>query len=185
VDRRAVRSNFSRVPQSSCQHLGKRPVEKPFITIALLGSVVAVAIAGCGGGSDSSTTTTAGASGATGTPLSSDEFVKQGNAICAAGNKATNQAANSIFSGEKPTDAQLQQFADILVTSVQGQIDAIRALPAPTDEADQVTTFLDDAQSAVDEVKADPTLLAASNSNGPFADVSKEANALGLTECAN
>jgi hypothetical protein len=157
------------------------------IPVALIAALGALAVAGCGGDDEtSSTTSTApGASGVSGAALSEDEFAKQGNAICAAGNKAMNQAAEGIFTQQKPTDAQLQQFADIAVPSIQGQIDAIRALPAPESIADQVGTFLDDAQSALDEVEADPSLLAASDSDDPFADVNQEADDLGLNECGS
>ncbi len=158
------------------------------IPFALLAALGVLAIAGCGGGDDSSTSTTgaSGATGVAGAPLSEDEFLKQGNAICAAGNKEIDQAAQDAFTGQQPTDAQLQQFADIAVPSIQGQIDAIRALPAPEAIADQVTTFLDDAQSALDDVKADPSLFAAGDgANDPFADVNQQAKALGLDECGS
>lgn len=114
-------------------------------SLALPATVAAFAIAGCGGGDDSSTTTAS--TGASAAPLSSAEFVKQGNAICAAGNKTLDAAAQKIFTSQNPSDAQLQQFADAAVPSIQGQIDAIRALPAPSADADAVTTFLDTAQS--------------------------------------
>jgi len=153
------------------------------IPFALLVALGAIFVAGCGGDDDTSTTTgTSGASGASGTALTQEEFVSQGNAICAAGNKELDQAGNDIFSqGQKPTDAQLQQFADVAVPSIQGQIDAIRALTPPADIADDVTTFLDDAESALDQVKADPTLF----EQEPFADVNKQATAIGLDECAS
>jgi hypothetical protein len=153
---------------------------------ALIAIVGAFAVAGCGGDDSTSSTTSTGASGAsgvTGAALSEDEFLKQGNEICAAGNNELDAAANDVFSDQKPTDAQLQQFADIAVPSIQGQIDAIRALSAPAEIADDVSTFLDNAQSALDEVEADPSLFATSD-EGPFADVNQEAKAIGLDECA-
>ncbi|MDX6581971.1 MAG: hypothetical protein QOI10_1155 [Solirubrobacterales bacterium] len=156
----------------------------PFAILAALG---AIAVTGCGGGGDSSSTTsgTSGATGASGTALTADEFAKQGNAICAAGNKELDQAANDTFTGGKPTDAQLQQYVtDTFVPSVQGQIDAVGALVPPADIADQVDTFLSDAQDALDQVENDPSLVAGSSSNGPFADVNKEAVAVGLDQCA-
>lgn len=127
-----------------------------------------------------SSTTTA-STGASAAPLSSAEFVKQGNAICAAGNKTLDAAAQGIFTSQNPSDAQLQQFADAAVPSIQGQIDAIRALPAPSADADAVTTFLDTAQSVLDDVKSDPNLF---GSGDPFKEVNAQANDLGLTECA-
>jgi hypothetical protein len=155
----------------------------PFALFAALG---ALAVAGCGGGDDTSSTTgTSGASGVTGTALTETEFVSQANAICKAGDKDVNAAAQDTFGGQQPTDAQVEQFAtETLVPSIQGQIDGIRALVPPEDIADDVTTFLDDAEAALGQIQDDPSLLQASNNEGPFADVNKQADALGLTSCA-
>ena len=156
----------------------------PFAILAALG---AIAVAGCGGDDETTESTTAvsGTSGVVGAALTEDEFVSQANAICKAGDKEVNQAGNELFGGQQPTEAQIEQFAkDILVPSVQGQIDAIRALAPPEDIAGDVTTFLDDAEAALGEIAADPSLLQASDNEGPFADVNEQADALGLTECA-
>jgi hypothetical protein len=152
---------------------------------ALAIAVLAFAAAGCG---DDETTTDSGASGATGAsgpPLSQEEFVSEGNAICKAGNKEIEQAASETFSGQ-PTPAQVEQFAtDAAIPSIQGQIDAIRALQPPEDVAGDVETFLNDAQDALDQVQDDPQLLAAEGNADPFADVGDEADAIGLDECAS
>jgi hypothetical protein len=50
--------------------------------------------------------------------------------------------------------------------------------------AADVDAFLSDAQDALDQVEDDPSLLAASDNDGPFAEVNDEATALGLDECA-
>ena len=69
--------------------------------------------------------------------------------------------------------------------SIQGQIDAIRALTPPEDIADDVNTFLDDADAAVAEIEADPSLAAASDNDSPFTEVNRQASELGLTECGD
>jgi hypothetical protein len=148
------------------------------IIAALVCAALALIAAGCGGSDDTSTTSTAAA-------LSEADFLTQGNAICAAGNKEIDQAANDTFTGGKPTAAQIEQFAAVLVPSVQGQVDAIRALTPPADLADQVDTFLSDTEDALAQVKDDPSLLAASDNNGPFAAISDQANQIGLKECGS
>lgn len=56
----------------------------------------------------------------------------------------------------------------------------------PEEGADELETFLDDAQAALDEVEQDPAALTDRNSGeDPFADVETQARELGLTECAN
>lgn len=163
--------------------------QRTLIAGALMVALVAILVAGCGGGDDTtSSTTDAGASGATGsagTELTAEEFLKEGNAICAAGNKEIDSQANQTFSGGQPSQAQIEQFAtDTLIPSIQGQIDDIRALTPPADLADQVDTFLTEAESALGEIENDPSLAAANGNDGPFADVNSQAEQIGLTECA-
>jgi hypothetical protein len=154
--------------------------------LALAIAALSLVAAGCGG--DDTTTVETGVSGATGAsgaPLSTQEFVSQGQDICAAGNKELDQAANQTFSGGKPTQAEIEQYAtETAVPSIQGQIDDIRALQPPESIASDVDAFLNDAQDALDQVEADPQLLAASDKGGPFADVNDEAVAIGLDQCA-
>jgi hypothetical protein len=139
--------------------------------------VAVLAIGGCGGGDDSSTTT-----GASGTALTKEEFLEQGNAICAEGNKPIDAEIASLNTGQPLTDAQIQEFADVLIPSVQGQIDDIRALPPPEGDEDTVGKFLDTAQTELDRVKDDPSVLA-SDSQDPFEETNQLANDYGLTDC--
>jgi hypothetical protein len=145
------------------------------IPLALLAAGGALAVTGCG--DDDETTTSAS--------LTEDEFVSQANEICATGDKEIDAVARETFTGQEPSDAEVEQFAtDVVIPSIQGQIDAIRALTPPEEIAGDVTTFLDDAEAALAEVEDDPLLLQASDNAGPFADVNDQADALGLTECA-
>jgi hypothetical protein len=159
------------------------------VTIAAAG---ALALAGCGDGDDSSSTTTesstpVGATGAGGgEPLSKDEFLSQANAVCETGTKAIDQAADQVFTGRNPTDAQLQRFADLAVPAVQAQIDGIKALTPPEGDQDEVEAILDAAQKANDEVDANPSLLAAGNEGeDPYAEANERAADYGLTECGS
>lgn len=114
------------------------------------------------------------------------EFLKDGNAACKKGNKEINQAAKQTFTSKKqPSKAQLNKFAEeTLIPSIQGQIDDIRDLGAPSGDEDQVNKILDDAQAALDKGKDDPTLLT-SDKQDPFKQVNKDASAYGLTACGN
>jgi hypothetical protein len=163
------------------------PLKRISTLLALTIAALSLVAGGCGGGDDTTTVETdaAGATGASGAPLSEQEFVSQGNDICAAGNKELDQVANQTFSGGQPTQAQIEQYAtETAVPSIQAQIDDIRALQPPESIASDVDAFLNNAQDALDQVKADPQLLAASDNAGPFADVNDEAVAIGLDECA-
>ena len=61
-------------------------------------------------------------------------------------------------------------------------------LSDPDEGADEWNTFLEDAQSTLDEVEKDPSLVTQQFEGGgedPFADVEKQAQELGLVQCAS
>jgi hypothetical protein len=154
-----------------------------FRLIALIGAVMAFAaiVAGCGS-SSSSTESTAS--------LSKAEFVKQGNAICEAGNKEINAgfeefAKEREFSKTKqPSPAEIEEGAEeIVVPSIRKQIDQIKALGAPEGEEEQVEAFVENAETQLEKGEEDASLLA-DESKHLFASVNEEGKALGLTACA-
>ena len=151
---------------------------RPRFIVALAGLVAALVMAGCGGSSSSSSTTA----------LSKSEFVAQGNEICAKGDKEIQQAGKKVFtSSQPPSQATQEKFVtDTIVPNIQGQIDGIEALPAPSGDEDQVSAITDAAQSALDKVKSDPSLVTdQSNAGDPFAEANKLANSYGLTKCGS
>jgi hypothetical protein len=136
---------------------------------ALLIALVSLFAAGCGGGDDDKA-------------LSKAEYLKQGNAICKKGNDAIDAAGQAL--GESPTKAQITAFAtDTLIPSVSTQIKDLRALDPPEEDADTLTALYDDAEAALEKIKANPETVA--SENDPFADVNKRATAYGLTECGD
>ena len=144
--------------------------------VAAVLAVGAVGFAGCGGSDDTSGDSTTAA-------ISKDDFVTQANQICAEGDKTLQTAGKAAFSGGKPSKSDLQQFAnDTVVPTIQGEIDGIEALGAPEGDEEQVNAITDAAQSAIDEVKADPSVFVAGDQD-VFAEANKLANAYGLTEC--
>jgi hypothetical protein len=115
--------------------------------------------------------------------LTKAEFLKQGNAICAKGNKEIDAAANKTFEkGKEPSKAQITKFAeDTLIPSVEEQINGLRDIDPPSADEDQVNKILDEAESALDQTKDDPSLFAANQD--PFKKANQLANQYGLTEC--
>ncbi len=139
--------------------------------------VVGVVLAGCGDD---------------GQALSQEEFLKQGNAICAAGNERLDAAFTEAFAdlgdGEEPdpeVGGTLEQ--DVVIPEIQGQIDDIRGLEPPKELADDVNELADTTQAAVDQLKqlAEDDPAAAFQSGGDFfAEVGPLADEIGLTECS-
>ena len=133
--------------------------------IALLPLVLAVA-AGCGGDDDDS--------GA----LSKQEYIAQGNQICAEGNAERGQAAESL--GPNPDQAALEAFVrDTFVPSVQGDLDDLRE-GIPEGDEDQVNGILDDAEAVLDDLGQDPSLAV----GNPFVEVNEQFTEYGLSICA-
>ncbi len=91
--------------------------------------------------------------------------------------------------GQEPTAEQMGTLVlEVFVPDVQSQIDDVRALEPPDELADAVETFLDDAEATLDELEQqatdDPSAVF-SEDEDPFAEVNVQANAIGLTECAD
>ncbi len=149
-------------------------MRKALSALALTGASVLL-LAACGSsGSDTTATITKAA------------FLKQGNAICANGNKEIDQASNEIFksvpANQQPSQAQLEEFVNgTIIPSVEGQVAAIDALPVPSGDEAQVQAILDAAQQGIEQGKQDPASL--TGNGDPFAKANKLANEYGLTEC--
>jgi hypothetical protein len=159
------------------------------LALALATGLIA---AGCGDDDDdtaattSSPTTTAaatGATGATGEPLSKDEFITQADAICKAGDKKIDAAAQETFSGGQPSQAEQEQFVtEDVVPNIQEQIDGLRALTPPEGDEEEVSAILDSAQDAIDQTEADPGALT-EGGDDPFSEANQLAEEYGLEVC--
>jgi putative heme degradation protein len=126
--------------------------------------------AGCGGGDDN---------------LTKAEFTNQADAICKKGNQEIDKAAKQVFTSKQaPSKAQFEKLVnDTLIPNTQSQIDQIRDLNPPSADEDQVNALLEEAQSALDEVKQDPTVL--QSNKDPFKKANQLANDYGLKACGN
>lgn len=156
--------------------------------IGLLAGLAAIAalVAGCGSSSSEESSSTESTA-----TISKAEFLKQGNKICAEGNREIEEGFNAFSKEEnlsektRPTNAQLEKAANtVIIPSVRGQIEALRALGKPEGDQGEVDGILANAEAALEEVEAEPTLIAMEGSKEPFATVNKEASAYGLTACA-
>ena len=151
--------------------------------IALLIAAAAVAFVAAGCGSDSSTTDSTAS-------LTKAEFLKRGNAICAAGNKEINAGFEKFFKENEfskknqPTQADFEEGAEeIVIPSVRKQIDELKELEAPEGEEEKFETLFENAEAQLEKGEEDTSLLTDENSD-LFAGVNKEAKALGLGSCA-
>lgn len=152
-------------------------VHAPVVVLA-----VALALAGCGGSSKTSSSTSATVAKPV---LTKAEFLAQGNAICAEGNRklaAAQKTLEQAVGNAAPTRAQISAFVNgVFVPAIQAQIDKLRALGAPAGEKAAVAHALNLAQADIDAVKAKPQTLV---SGHPFANFAHLVHAYGLRSCA-
>ena len=105
--------------------------------------------------------------GDSGPPLTADEFAKQGNAICAKGNKEIEAnfeefaKKHNLSEKSQPTEAELSEFSEeILVPTVRKQLSEIRALGIPSGDEGEVEGILSAVEEALEEAEKNPAILA-------------------------
>jgi len=150
-------------------------------------AVATMAVAGCGGG-DNSTTGASGATGASGgAPLSQQDFVSQGNAIC--------KDANDKIAALKPPTSDLSSVSAFAAQglAIDNEIYArFAALTPPSDLQAKYSAFLSDAKTQIGQIGELKDAADAGDSQ-KVQDISDQisnnsldaqAEELGLTECA-
>ena len=153
--------------------------------MALFAALAALAlIAGCGGGSDSSSSTEAAKSS-----LTKAEFLKQGNAICARGNKEIGEGfeefgkEHHLSKKNQPTQAQLEEAAEeVLIPKIRHELDEIRALGAPSGEEAEVEAVLAAAEKGLAKGEENPGAMI-EEGEGPFEEANELAREYGLVKC--
>lgn len=157
--------------------------ERLTLTLTGLAAVAALALGGCGGGDDTTSTATTGdteTSTASALALTKEQFIAQADAICAAGDKSLNAALQALGNGQ-PSQADLQQFAQVAVPALQEEVDAISALPPPSGDSEQITAMLNAVQNGIDKIKSDPAAIEAD----PLSEASRIAQDYGLQQCGS
>ena len=135
-------------------------------------AVALLALIGCGGDDEGS---------GSGEPLTKAEFLEQGNAVCAEGNEAIDDAAADL--SQNSPQEEIEAFAsETLVPEVQEQIDGLSELSPPEGDEAKVEAIIEAAQEANDQVEEDPSLI--TSSEDPFNEANDLASEYGLEECA-
>jgi hypothetical protein len=158
--------------------VGKRLIGGLVLTSLL---IIGLCLGGCGSSSSSATTPSAAA-------ISKADFVAEGNAICVKGEQAQEAETEAYvhkhnLENKRPTKAEQSEMVNsIFAPNIQSQIDAVKALGAPSGEEQRVASAIEISQQTLDKAKANPSLFF-SNEN-LFAAAGKQLHALGLAACA-
>jgi hypothetical protein len=158
--------------------MGRRIAELSLAGLA----VTAMLAAGCGDDDD-------GDGGSSSQTLSKQEWIRQADQICAKANREREQQSRKFFggapAGQEAPPAQIEKFGEqVVYPSLQKQIDDLKALPPPDQDADQATAIVDAAQQGLDELEQNPEELAKGGASTAFEKTEKLAGDFGLDECA-
>jgi hypothetical protein len=153
-------------------------VSKPFIAVLVTLAAISMIVAGCGGSDD--TTDSSGSTKA--------QFLKQGNAICAEGNKEIEKGFEEFetengLENKQPSKAQLTEAIEtVVLPAVSNQVEGIEGLEPPSGEEAKVEAITDAAAEAVEKGEEDPAALTSEKAD-PFAEANELANEYGLVKC--
>jgi hypothetical protein len=128
--------------------------------------------------------------GDSGPALSADEFAKQGNAICKAGDTKLAEAGKDVMKDANTTPDQLAKFyLEHAVPNARYKLKEIGKLKPPTKDKDKVKKMLAAGEKATDTVedglkKQGASYLSAKGPD-PFKEFDDAARDLKLTDCAS
>jgi hypothetical protein len=147
--------------------------------LALLAGVLATGLitAGCGGDDDDGN---GGSDSAT--ALSKPDYVRQANKICKDADAAlSNELQDRYPNGAPSEQADVEEaVSEVIVPNFEGQLEDLRALPAPKGDEDTVAAIYDELESAIGKAKEDPGSL---TTGDPFLKATGLAHDYGLSEC--
>lgn len=138
------------------------------LILLCIGAAIALVAAGCGGDDE----------------LTKEEFITQADEICTEGEAELTATAEEQFGdlSEPPSQKEQEEFISTTVAdNLQSQLDQIRELEPPGEDADQVNEILDKLQQLIDRSREDPAAVLA----GEETEASQLATDYGLTSCGS
>lgn len=147
---------------------------KLILTVVLLTG--ALLVAGCGGDDDDQ--------GAGSPPLSKEEYIAQGDAICTAGDEELVAEAEERFGSaeEAPPRAEQEAFiSEIVAPGFEQQLEELRELSPPEEDQEQIDALLAALEELADAAANDPGAVI----DGEFTEASRLAREYGFTACGS
>jgi len=157
-------------------------LSKGILASALTAILIAAIAAGCGSGDDDSS----GGGDETVVVLSKAEFIEQGDEICSEATERSEEEAEEFaeendFDLEKATKEELEEaISDVLVPSLNQQVEELAALGAPEGDEEQVEAIITSLEEATAEVEDDPSVVFEANA---LKEPSQLAEAYGFKVC--
>lgn len=86
--------------------------------------------------------------------LSKSEFIKQGDEICEEGTEKIDAAEDDFADAENPTEEEIETaIDDVVVPSLREQVEGLRELEPPKDDADEIDKMLDLLDADIDKLE--------------------------------
>lgn len=125
-----------------------------------------------------------------GTPLSAEEFAKQSNAICKAGDEKLAEAGKEVLKDPNTSPDQLVKFyLDHAIPNARYKLKEIGKLEPPTKEKSKVKKMLESGKKATDSVeeglKKQGSAYLSAKGPDPFDEFDNTARDLKMTDCAS
>ena len=123
-------------------------------------------------------------------PLSADEFAKQANTVCKAGDAKLAEAGKEILKDANTTPEQLAKFyLDSAIPNARYKLKEIGKLKPPDKQKSKVKKMLESGDKATDTVeeglKKQGAAFLAAKGPDPFKEFDETARELKLTDCAS
>ena len=120
--------------------------------------------------------------------LSKADYIEQGDAICAEGDREIEQAAEEAFGdleqGEQPSAEAVGEFGqESVLPSLQRQIDRLRELPAPEGDEDEVNAIYDAADEGIRKLREGDPEDFVQQGDAAFEEANRLAGEYGFQNC--
>lgn len=149
------------------------PFRSHVLSLAIMASLTIASVTGCA---------VSPASPDSGAALSREEFLKQGNVICAAGNAEIEAAARKL--GGPPAGPEGEAFFQTIITVSKRQINGVAALKPPADMKAEMDGIVADSMATLADMEAKGSAALFATEADPFAKINPRLKAIGLTDCA-
>jgi hypothetical protein len=152
-------------------------VSKAPITASAFAVAIALVATGCGGGSSSASTSS----------LTKADFIQQGDRICKTGSEEIVKGFRETKAGVdrmEPSEAEAAEISEgLFLPVVRKEAEELRALGVPSGGGGEITTILDEMDSAIEEAEEDPGALLRPESEDFFGPVEELMAGYGFTVC--
>jgi hypothetical protein len=140
------------------------------IGMLVAATAIGALVAGCGGSSDPK-----------------QDYVKQGDKICAQGTFKIALEAGNRYGQAAPPPKEAPKFSsEVVVPTLQTEVLAkLRALKPPEGDEQKTAAIWDALQRGIETLQADPTLYGEPNTGGAFDQANSLAQSYGFKQCGS